>query len=54
MEGAFSVTSLLPSHHVIPVLATNSSLTLDIRESKCFLRGPETLITMKKIYKKDF
>jgi len=33
---------------VVPVLAIFGRLTLDFRESKCFLREPETLVEMKK------
>jgi hypothetical protein len=32
---------------IIPFLAIFSRLNLDFRESKCFLRGPETLVEMK-------
>jgi hypothetical protein len=32
----------------IPVLALFGSWTLEFRESKCFLRGPETLMAMKE------
>jgi len=30
----------------IPILAVFGRLTLDFRESKCFLQGPETLMEM--------
>jgi len=33
---------------VVPVLAIFDRLTLDFRESKCFLREPETLVEMKE------
>ena len=32
----------------VPFLALFGSWTLDFRESKCFLRGPETLTSMKE------
>jgi hypothetical protein len=33
--------------NLIPVLAIFGRLTFDFRESKCFLRGPQTLVEMK-------
>jgi hypothetical protein len=41
--GIFIVQEWVP----IPVLAIFGRLTLDFRESKCFLLGPETLVEMK-------
>jgi hypothetical protein len=37
----------MPSVKLIPILATFGRLTLDYREYKCFIRGPETHMEMK-------
>ena len=34
--------------HIVPILAIFGRFTLDFRESKCFLREPETLVEMKE------
>ena len=38
----------------IPVPDIFGRLTLDFRESKCFLRWPETLVEMKEQLQKEF
>jgi hypothetical protein len=42
------------SGNIIPVLAIFGRLALDFRESKYFLRGPETLVEMKEKLQKEF
>jgi hypothetical protein len=42
------------SRNIIPVLAIFGRLALDFRVSKCFLRGPETLVERKEKLQKEF
>jgi hypothetical protein len=38
----------------IPIPAIFGTLTLHFRESKCFIRGPETLVEMEERLQKEF
>jgi hypothetical protein len=42
------------SSNIVPFLAIFGRLALDFRESKCFLRGPKTLVKMKEQLQKEF